>query len=127
MRKIPDIIKQTTRELRANMTPAEKVLWKYLRARKLWWYKFQRQYPLYVYTQDSWLDRYIIPDFICCEYKLIIELDWSVHDTLEIQQLDETKTELTQQLWITILRFTNEEIMSDIERVLGKIEMKLEQ
>lgn len=123
--KIPDIIIQAARDLRKNMTPAEKTLWNELKAKKLEWHKFMRQFPLYVYTEDSWLDRYIITDFICHEYKLIIELDWNVHDLAEIITLDEIKEKLIDRLWFKILRFKNEEVLNDIDRVLEKIRREI--
>lgn len=76
MKAIPDIIKEVSRKLRKNMTEAEKVLWEKLRAKRFLWKKFQRQSPIYVFTENSWLDRYIIVDFYFPELKLIIELDW---------------------------------------------------
>lgn len=84
MKAIPDIIKITARDLRKNMTKAEKLLWKELKAKKLNWLKFWRQSPTFVYTENSWLDRYIIPDFLCSEYKLIIELDGSIHSKQDL-------------------------------------------
>jgi very-short-patch-repair endonuclease len=103
------------------MTNSEKLLWEKLRAKKFNWIKFQKQFCLYVFTENSWLDRYIIPDFYCSEYKLIIELDWSVHDLKEVYRLDKSKEYIIENLWYKVLRFKNEEIVSDIEIVLEKI------
>jgi len=121
IRKIPDIIKQTSRDLRKNMTEVEKVLWEKLRWRKLLDNKFLRQYPIFVYTENSWLDRYIIPDFVCKDKKVIIELDWSIHDLKEIYDLDKVKEELLKKLWYKVLRFRNEEIKNNLNQVLEKI------
>ncbi len=120
-RKIPDIIKQAARDLRKNMTASEKILWSKLRTKKLLWKKFLRQYPVYVFTENLGFDRYIIPDFICKENKLIIELDWSVHNLKEIYQLDKIKEELLINLWYKILRFKNQEIQDDLDKSLEKI------
>ena len=70
----PEIIKETSRKLRQNMTDAEIILWKKLRAKKLWM-KFYRQKPVMVMTENSMLDRYIIPDFYSPDNKVIIEID----------------------------------------------------
>ena len=121
MKAIPDIIKETSRNLRKNMTEAEKLLWKELRAKRLNWIKFTRQAPTYVYTEDSLLDRYVIPDFLCCEHKLIIELDWSIHNLDEIYLLDKEKEKLLKNVWYRIIRFKNEEIFENIDSVLQKI------
>ena len=89
----PEIIVDTSRKLRINMTRAEKVLWNELKEKKIW-YKFQRQKPLYLYTENSWLDRYIIPDFYCVSEKLIIEIDWNIHEKKEVLLLDKEKEKL---------------------------------
>ena len=85
--KIPDIIKETARELRKNMTESEVILWSFIKWSKLG-VKFLRQKPVYVFTENSGLDRYIIPDFYCFEKKIILEIDWSVHETSEVHELD---------------------------------------
>jgi len=71
---IPEIIKIASRNLRKNMTESEKQIWQELKIKKLG-YKFERQKPIFLYKEESGLDRYIIPDFICIELKLIIEID----------------------------------------------------
>jgi very-short-patch-repair endonuclease len=103
------------------MTKSELILWEELKSRKLDWKKFLRQFSVYVYTENSWLDRYIIPDFICKEYKIIIELDWNIHDIEEIYLLDKYKEKLLQKFWYKILRFKNEEIKNNLEKVLNTI------
>ena len=59
------------KELRNNMTKAEKILWEYLKNKKLEGYKFRRQYSV---------DSFII-DFYCPKVKLGIEVDGEVHFT----------------------------------------------
>ncbi len=121
MRKIPGVIKEVTKKLRKNMTESEKILWNELKARKFINKKFLRQVPVYVFTEDSWLERYIIPDFLCREYNLIIELDGSVHNLKEIYELDEQKEMLLENLWYKIIRFKNEEILNNLHETLNKI------
>ena len=121
MKAIPDILKIVSRDLRKNMTESEKLLWEKLKSRNFHWKKFVRQSPIYIFTENSWLDRYLIPDFICFEDKLIIEIDWSIHDIEEIYQLDRTKEELLFKLWFKVIRFKNEEIFENIDLVLEKI------
>jgi len=72
--KIPDVIKEAAREMRKNMTPAEQKLWEYIR-RDISGYRFLRQKPLYVFTENFGQERFIIPDFYCYEKKLILEID----------------------------------------------------
>ena len=117
---IPDIIKEAARDLRKNMTESEKKLWKELQFRKTK-YKFLRQKPIYLYTENSWLDRYVIPDFCCLELKLIIEVDWNIHNLKEIYELDIEKEKLLIQKWFKIIRITNQEIEKNISSSLKKI------
>ncbi len=123
--KIPEIIKVTARKLRQDITEVEIILWEKLRNRKILWKKFLRQFPIYVFTENSWLDRFIIPDFVCKEYKLIIELDWSVHNLKEVLVLDIEKEKLLRKNWYKILRFKNEEVKYDLNLVLEKIKENL--
>ncbi len=121
MKKIPEIIKWASRDLRKNMTESEKLLWENIKARKLAGLKFWRQNPTYVYTEDSWLDRYVIPDFLCSEHKLIIELDWGIHNRKDIYLLDREKEKLLQDNWYQVIRFKNEEVLNNLNTVLQKI------
>jgi len=118
---IPDVIKEISRKLRQDMTPAEKILWEKLRAKKIG-LKFYRQRPILVSTEYSWLDRYVIADFYSPTRKLIIELDWSVHEIKEVYLLDLEKEKLLKHLWFTILRFQNDEIFNNIYSVIKKIQ-----
>ena len=121
---VPKIIKEAARNLRNNMTKSEELLWNILKDKKLW-YRFLRQKPVYVYTENNWLDRYIIPDFYCSSKNLIIEVDWSVHDLEEVLKLDEVKNELINNKWLNILRIENKEISNNIDKVIQKIKQEL--
>lgn len=123
--KIPDIIKQAARDLRKNMTPSEKILWDEIRRWKILEKQFQKQKPIFLYEENSWFPRYIIADFVCLDTKLIIELDGSIHDIPEVLLLDKHKEELLQQRWFKIIRFTNEQVMNDISKVLEEIKESL--
>lgn len=119
---VSDIVKEVARNMRKNMTESESILWEELKLRKMR-YKFLRQKPIYLYTESSWLDRYVIPDFCCLELKLIIEIDWNIHDLEEIYLLDLEKEELLKQKWFKVLRIKNDEIKSDLEGVMGRIKI----
>ena len=99
------------RLLRNNMTSAEKVLWLYLQNKKLEGYKFRRQHPLHLF----------IVDFYCHELGLIIEVDGAYHETKEQEEQDEKRTELLKFQGLTVLRFANEEVSTDVETVITKI------
>jgi very-short-patch-repair endonuclease len=83
--------------------------------------KFLRQKPIYVYTEESWLDRFIIADFYSATQKLILEIDWEIHNQKDVYQLDQVKEKLLQNLWYKVLRIKNEEIFWNIKWVLEKI------
>lgn len=99
------------RLLRNKMTAAEKSLWIYLQNKKLEGYKFRRQHPLHLF----------IVDFYCHELELIIEVDGGYHETKEQKKEDENRTELLNFQGLTVIRFTNEEVLTDIDTVLIKI------
>ncbi len=120
MVKTPDIIKNAAKKLRNNMTKSEGLLWEYIRAEQLW-VKFLRQKAIFVYTENSWLDRFIIPDFVSLWEKIIIEVDWDIHNVDEVLSLDTVKENLVERLWYRIIRFTNDEIKNNITDVLIKL------
>ena len=107
------------RELRQNMTEAERVLWKELRNRKFLGLKFVRQYPL-IYQVINNEPRYFISDFMCFEKKLVIEVDGMIHDFQKEE--DQHREEILKSLGLTILRIKNEEV-NDILNVMEKIKM----
>lgn len=102
------------------MTPAEILLWKHIKSKVLW-IRFLRQKPIYVFTEDSGLDRFIIADFYCNEYKLIIELDGSIHHRNDIYELDIYKQEMLESVWYRIIRFDNSEVFNNMSYVLDYI------
>ncbi|MCL5611002.1 MAG: endonuclease domain-containing protein [Chloroflexi bacterium] len=97
------------RELRQEMTSAEKILWTRLRDYRLAGFKFRRQAPI----------GHFIADFYCAECRLIVEIDGEIHD-LQIEQ-DKLRTEEMESLGYRVIRFRNEQIEKDIEFVLKSI------
>ena len=102
---------QYGRELRKELTDAEKLLWAELRNRKLNGLKFRRQHPL---------DKFIV-DFYCNEKKLVVELDGSVHDEKINKEYDEARTAMLAGLNVFVLRFRNEEVINNMQNVLERI------
>jgi very-short-patch-repair endonuclease len=80
-------------------------------------YKFRRQHSI----------RYYIADFYCAEKKLIIELDGAEHFTKEGKQSDMQRDTIMEGMGYCVLRFTNNEIDADIEKVMCNIMDALEQ
>ena len=120
MRKTPEAIKITARKLRKQQTNSENIIWELVKDRKIG-YKIQRQFPLYVFTENSWLHRYIIPDFYCSEKKAIIEIDGNIHEKEDIYLLDTYKETILISSWYSVLRIKNVEIISDRKNTLKKI------
>ncbi|RYU93926.1 tRNA uridine-5-carboxymethylaminomethyl(34) synthesis GTPase MnmE [Emticicia agri] len=101
------------RELRRNSTETEKILWELLRDRLLGGKKFRRQHPLE--------ENYIL-DFYCDECKLGIEIDGVHHGNETQKKYDKARTTDIEFIYgIKILRFTNEEVLRNIEKVLETI------
>jgi len=99
------------KELRQNQTIAEKILWSEIRNGKCNGLKFRRQHPLLSF----------IADFYCHHKKLVVEVDGSVHDCEETNERDRARTVELENYGITVLRFTNEQILQNIDAVLNKI------
>jgi leucyl-tRNA synthetase len=100
---------------RKNNTQAEDILWQHLRNRKLKGYKFRRQHPVAGY----------IPDFVCIENKLIIEVDGSYHNEEEQRRFDISRSKWLEEHEYRIVRLTNEEVTKNVQRALQKIEEEL--
>lgn len=105
---------ENAKELRKNETEAEKLLWDKLRNRKCEGLKFRRQHPV----------KQFILDFYCHEYLLGIEVDGAIHKIEVVSEYDINRQAEIENFGITFLRFTNEEVMKDIETVLTKIKNK---
>jgi very-short-patch-repair endonuclease len=106
----PDIFKKA-KDLRKSMTQAETILWRHLRNGKLNGLKFRRQHPIFIF----------IADFYCHQKKLIIELDGEIHNDPEQKEHDLNRSADLEEKGFIILRFRNEEVISDLEKVLERI------
>ncbi len=98
------------RELREKQTPAETLLWQLLRNQQLG-FKFRRQHQFGDY----------IADFYCHKARLVIECDGSVHDPNEQWHHDQNRDAYMVAQGLRVLRFTNEQILNDTQRVLEEI------
>jgi very-short-patch-repair endonuclease len=118
---MPNII-DLCRELRQSETPAEKLLWSYLRNRNFSKQKFLRQHPICVSFAFG-RNLYYIPDFYCHKSKLVIEADGPIH--LLKKDYDKNRDEVLAALGLTILRFDNDQILNETQMVLKKIKEHL--
>jgi very-short-patch-repair endonuclease len=97
------------RDLRQSQTDAERKLWWRLRDRRLTKFKFRRQHPIGPF----------VVDFCCTDVKLVIELDGGQH-ALQ-RNSDAARAEFLQAQGYRVLRFWNNEILTNIEGVLHRI------
>ncbi|TSC61790.1 MAG: hypothetical protein Greene041614_887 [Parcubacteria group bacterium Greene0416_14] len=108
-------LKRFSRELRSNLTDAERFLWSRLRGKQLCGFQWYRQKPLASY----------IVDFYCPRARLVIEVDGGQHyDESSITRDKERDTKLCM-LGLTVLRFTNTDILHCIDGVVMQIEKSL--
>ena len=103
------------RKLRIVQTAAEAKLWSLLRNKQIRGFKFRRQHQVGGY----------IADFYCHEAQLVVECDGSVHNTNEQWHHDQRRDAYMTSNGIRVLRFTNEEILGDPDRVLAAISSHL--
>ena len=110
----PDIyvlLKENARKNRLNMTDAEQLLWKHLKS----WprpYRFRRQHIIGDY----------IVDFACLANNLVIEVDGEYHFTDEQMKLDKTRTVFLEKIGFHVMRFTNKQIIENVDDVIKQIE-----
>lgn len=100
---------ELAKQLRQNMTNAERLLWKHLRGKQLNHLKFRRQHPI---------GNYIV-DFVCIEKKLIIEIDGGQH--ADNKRYDGQRTKYLQKKGYHVIRFWNNEVLQNSTVVLEKI------
>jgi len=99
------------KQLRQAMTHAETLLWRYLKANRVDGLGFRQQVPI----------RNYIADFACLSAKLIVELDGESHDFEERQKADQGRDAFFVSEGFRVLRFANEQVMSNLEGVVEVI------
>lgn len=104
-------LKQPSRDLRNNMTDAEKRLWQRLRRKQVLGLQFYRQKPLLKF----------IVDFYCPAANLVIECDGGQHFTDEGLEADRVRDEVLVELGLVVLRFSNRQVLTEIDDVIELI------
>ncbi|MGY8710540.1 endonuclease domain-containing protein [Bradyrhizobium sp. 18BD] len=99
------------KQLRRTMTRAETLLWRYLKANRLDGVGIRRRTPIGNY----------VADFVCFSSKLIIELDGESHEFEERQKADQRRDAFFAAEGFHVLRFTNEQVMPNLEGVVEAI------
>ena len=104
------LIFENAKHLRKNMTVAETILWMYLK-KGINDYKFRRLHPIGLY----------IADFYCHKAKLIIEIDGSIHNKPAIIESDKIRQQELERWGYGVIRFSNEQVIKNPEKVLNSI------
>jgi very-short-patch-repair endonuclease len=104
-------VQKAAKDLRKDMTPAEKLLWEHLFNRQLGGFKFRRQHPL---------GRFIT-DFYCAEVRLVVEIDGGSHNA-QMEQ-DEQRTQLLNDEGYRVIRFSNSDVENNLNEVLAAIQI----
>ena len=112
----PDIFEKAA-FLRENMTEAEKLLWEKLKDRNLFEHKFRRQHPIDIF----------IVDFYCHPIRLVIEVDGGYHFSLEQKEYNIGRSAELEIWELKIIRFTNDEILKNLDSVVERIQHEVEQ
>jgi very-short-patch-repair endonuclease len=107
--RTPESSRRFARELRADLTDAERRLWYRLRSRRMIGAKFRRQHPIGPY----------IVDFVCLESRLIIEVDGGQHQ--ERAEYDHWRDRMLRSLGFLVLRFWDNDVLLRTEDVLERI------
>jgi len=110
-----EILKENAKDRRKNPTEAENFLWQNLQNKQLEGYKFRREHVI----GDC------IADFVCLSKQLIIEVDGGYHNEENQKELDEIRTAYLNQKGFKVIRFTNEDILHNIEKTLETIKIAL--
>jgi very-short-patch-repair endonuclease len=112
----PDIFKKA-KGLRRRETEAEKRLWAKLCRNQMFGLQFRRQHPI---------NRFIA-DFYCVRIKFVIEVDGSIHELPENKDYEIERSEIFNDFGISVIRFSNDQIIEDIDGAIKEIEKNVRQ
>ena len=99
------------RTMRKERPLAERLLWTRISARQLLGFRFRMQHGVGPYFAD----------FYCAELKLAIEIDGPSHESEEAERHDQKRSQLFESLGIQTIRFTNKEVLGELDGVLEQI------
>jgi very-short-patch-repair endonuclease len=108
---------ETARDLRKRSTVAEDAFWQLVRNRQFLDLKFKRQCPIEFKYEDG--KRFFIADFYCYNKKLVVEIDGGIHESQK--DYDNFRDEVMEISGLKVLRFSNLEILNNIEKVKEKL------
>ncbi len=103
--------KDRSRDLRSNLTEAERALWSKLRRKQLLGLQVYRQKPIHQY----------IVDFYCPKAQLVIEVDGGQHWQPDHAEQDRERDAVLEQVGLRVLRFSNHEVLKQLDQVVATI------
>jgi very-short-patch-repair endonuclease len=115
--RTPEQLRADSRRLRREQTPAEGLLWRNLRAKRLNGAKFRRQHPI----GDH------IVDFCCIGYRLVVEVDGEQHADADAEAKDAARTARLEAHGFKVIRFWNDEVLGNLDGVLTSIASALKE
>ncbi len=107
---------EAARDLRQRQTPAEALLWAFLRRNQLG-VPFRRQHVIGP----------VVTDFCCPNVRLVVEVDGSVHNDPDAQKQDARRTRELNEMGFTVIRFSNIQVFDDPRSVVRQIQAVLDQ
>ncbi len=105
---------ERAKKMRHQSTQAELKLWEILKNRKMLGLHFRRQQPIDMF----------IADFYCHKLKLVVEVDGEVHDSDDRKEYDLNRTAEMKRFGIEVVRFTNKQVLENLQEVKTMIEAK---
>jgi very-short-patch-repair endonuclease len=112
----PDVFKKA-KELRKYGTAAENILWSRLNRNQILGLQIRRQHPI---------ERFIA-DFYFAKIRLVIEVDGSIHELPENKDYDIGRSEILNDFGITVIRFSNAQVINNLDQVITEIEETVKQ
>ena len=106
---------EAARLLRKQTTQIEEILWEKLKGKQIFGLRFRRQHPIDLF----------IADFYCHKVRLVVEIDGEIHNYQ--REYDIGRTAELEKFDIKVIRFSNEEVILDIEKVISKIKMTVKE
>ncbi|MFA7446376.1 MAG: class I tRNA ligase family protein, partial [Flavobacteriaceae bacterium] len=111
-----ELLKENSHRNKNNPTETEKIMWELLKGKQLEGYKFRRQHII---------DNYIV-DFVCLSRRLVVEIDGGYHNDPQVKENDKIREDFLKKIGYEVLRFSNDEVLQNIDDVLDKIVQVLE-
>ncbi len=104
-------LRPVSRELRKNMTDAERLLWSRLRRKQFEGHQFYRQ---------KVIGNHIV-DFFCPKAKLVIEVDGAQHYSGKGKQKDRIRDHYMESLGLSVLRVSDREVFDNLNGIIEEI------